>query len=155
MNPNSVFFKLTTALKLDVDTIHQAYALENFEIEKEHIKNILKHPQDKGSEYCTYEELGVFLDGLILLKRGASSQKQSDKVVDLTNNLILKKIRIAMELKDVEIEMIFALVDLSLSKQERASLFRSEAHKNFQACPDELLVHFLHGLDEFYHVNMD
>ena len=49
---------------------------------------------------ATYEELGVFLDGFVTLKRGPSPKKPNDdEAVDLTNNLILKKLRIALNLK--------------------------------------------------------
>jgi uncharacterized protein YehS (DUF1456 family) len=43
------------------------------------------------------------------------------------------------------------LADVELSKQQLASLFRKEGHKNFKACSDELLMAFLEGLDEFYY----
>ena len=71
---------------------------------------------------------------------------------ELTNNLILKKLRIALELKEAETEIIFGLGDMSLSKQELKSLFRKESHKNFKKCSGELLMAFLEGLDEFYYV---
>jgi len=68
-----------------------------------------------------------------------------------TNNLILKKLRIALELKEMETEIIFGLGDAPLGKQELKSLFRKEDHKNFKVCPDGLLLAFLEGLDEFYY----
>jgi len=102
---------------------------------------------------CSYEELGVFLDGLIILKRGPSPKKANDdEAVELTNNLILKKLRIALELKEPETELIFNLADVMLTKQELKSLFRNEKHKNFKVCSNELLMAFLEGLDEFYYV---
>ena len=97
--------------------------------------------------------MGVFLDGLVTLKRGPSPKKsETDEVVELTNNLILKKLRIALELKEPETEIIFSLGEAELSKQQLASLFRKEGHKNFKECSDELLNAFLDGLDEFYFV---
>ena len=99
------------------------------------------------------EDMGIFLDGLVTLKRGPSPKKSDEnKVVELTNNLILKKLRIALELKEAETEIIFSLGEAELSKQQLASLFRKEGHKNFKECSDELLMTFLDGLDEFYFV---
>ncbi|HID92626.1 MAG TPA: DUF1456 family protein, partial [bacterium (Candidatus Stahlbacteria)] len=46
---------------------------------------------------------------------------------------------------------IFGLADIELTKQQLASLFRKETHKNFKPCSDELLMAFLEGLDEFYY----
>lgn len=153
MNTNDIFFKIKTALSLDSETIIKAYSLTGHKMKPEHLDHLLKRHQDNGFELCSYEELGLFLDGLVLLKRGPSPKKTNEnEVVELTNNLILKKLRIALELKEPEIEIIFGLGDVKLSKQQLSSLFRKESHKNYRACTDELLMAFLSGLDEFYYV---
>jgi len=145
---NEVLQRIATALDLDADTILEAYAKEAYSISKERIEEILSN----SGEPCSYEELGVFLDGLITLKRGPSPKKSEEEAsVALTNNLILKKLRIALELKEMETEIIFGLGDAPLGKQELKSLFRKEDHKNFKVCPDGLLLAFLEGLDEFYY----
>jgi len=150
--PNDILFKIQKALGLSKAEMLQAYTLENYEMTPEHLENLLKRRQDKMFELCTYEERGVFLDGLVTLKRGPSAQKQNaDEDVSLSNNLILKKLRAALQLKDHELQIIFALVDVDLSKQQLSSLFRKEDHKNFKPCSDELLESFLEGLDEFYY----
>ena len=131
----------------------EAYKLAEYNMDAAHLDSLLKRRQEEGSKLCSYEELGVFLDGLVILKRGPSPKKNNnDEVVELTNNLILKKLRIAMELKEAETEIIFSLGEAELSKQQLASLFRKEGHKNFKECSDELLMAFLDGLDEFYYV---
>ncbi|AKF25964.1 hypothetical protein YH65_04975 [Sulfurovum lithotrophicum] len=132
--------------------ILEAYTLEGYEMNPKHLESLLKKRVDKDFVLCSYEELGMFLDGLVTLKRGPSPKKPGDdEAVELTNNLILKKLRIALELKEPETEIIFGLGDVTLSKQELKSLFRKEGHKNFKACSDELLIAFLDGLDEFYY----
>ncbi len=136
----------------------EAYKLAEYDMETTHLDSLLKRHQDEGSKLCSYEELGLFLDGFVIFKRGPSPKKSDnekvndDKVVELTNNLILKKLRIALELKEAETEIIFSLGEAELSKQQLASLFRKEGHKNFKECSDELLMAFLDGLDEFYYV---
>ncbi|MDQ7047036.1 MAG: DUF1456 family protein [Sulfurovum sp.] len=127
-------------------------------MEPTHLEALLQRRNDDDFMLCSYEELGTFLDGLVTLKRGPSPKKStetSEKVVDLTNNLILKKLRIALKLKEAEVEIIFGLAEVELSKQQLASLFRKEGHKNFKACSDELLMAFLDGLDEFYFIGGD
>lgn len=153
IHTNEILYRIKKALNLSLEEMFNAYALKEYEMEAEHLDDLLKRRQDKEFELCSYEELGVFLDGLITLKRGPSEKKQNNgEVLELTNNLILKKLRIALELKEPETEIIFGLGDVTLSKQQLAALFRKEGHKNFKTCSNELLLAFLEGLDEFYYV---
>jgi uncharacterized protein YehS (DUF1456 family) len=149
---NEILYKIVKALNLDNKMVIEIFSLTNYDISDLEIENILKKKQDDGFRTCSYEELGAFLDGLITFKRGESSRKSSDEVVELTNNLILKKLRIALELKENEVEIIFGLSEIELSKQQLSSLFRKENNKHFRLCSDELLIAFLDGLDEFYFV---
>jgi len=145
-----MLFRIQKALNLSQNEMIEAYKLAEYNIEVSHLENLLKKHQDKGYEVCSYEELGVFLDGLVTLKRGENPNKsKNNKVVSLTNNLILKKLRVALEMKEPEIEIVFGLAEVELSKQQLASLFRKETHKNFKPCSDELLMSFLEGLDEY------
>ncbi len=152
MKINDILFKIKIALSLENKSISDAYALVGYEMSQKRLENILKKHQDRGYEEATYEELGLFLDGLVLLKRGESSTPQKDdEVVELTNNLILKKLRVALELKEPELVIIFALAEITITKRQIGSLFRKEGGKNFKPCSDELLMGFLEGLDEFYY----
>ncbi len=153
VSTNEILYRIKKALNLSREKMLEAYRLEEYNMDVLRLNALLKRRLDKGFELCSYEELGVFLDGLVTLKRGPSPKKpDNDAVVELTNNLILKKLRIALELKEAETEIIFGLAEVELSKQQLASLFRKEGHKNFKACSDELLMAFLEGLDEFYYV---
>jgi len=153
ISTNEILYHIQKSLNFTTKEILDIYTLESYPMELSHLNALLTRKQDKTFKFCSYEELGVFLDGLITFKRGSSPHKASNnKAVELTNNLILKKLRIAMELKESEIEIIFGLADIELSKQKLASLFRKEGHKNFKPCSDELLMAFLEGLDEFYYV---
>jgi len=149
---NEVLYRIQKALTLSTEEILKAYELEGYKMDASHLDALLKRHQDEGFVPASYEELGVFLDGLVTLKRGPSPKKTNDEAVALTNNLILKKLRIALELKEAETEIIFGLADVTLSKQQLSSLFRKEEHKNFKPCSDALLLAFLEGLDEFYYV---
>ena len=154
MTINNILYKTKIALHLSDDEILMAYKLVNHEMSNAHLLSLLKKTDEKDFLVCSHEELGLFLDGLIALKRGPSPKKD-DINIELTNNLILKKLRIALELKDPEVEIIFGLAEIQLSKQELKSLFRKEEHKNFRVCSDELLMKFIEGLDEFYYVGED
>jgi uncharacterized protein YehS (DUF1456 family) len=156
LSTNEILYRIQKALNLTTEEMLEAYKLEAYEMDASHLESLLKRRQDGGFTVATYEELGVFLDGLVTLKRGPSPKKPNDdEAVQLTNNLILKNLRIAQELKEPEIEIIFGLADVELSKQQLASLFRKEGHKNFKECSDELLMAFLEGLDEFFYFGED
>ena len=64
----------------------------------------------------------------------------------MTNNDILKKLRIALELKDTDIIEILKLAGLDVTKSELSALFRSEDHRNYKECGDQILRNFLNGL---------
>jgi uncharacterized protein YehS (DUF1456 family) len=122
-------------------------------MDEAHLNGLLKRKYDKEFIPCSYEELGVFLDGLIAFKRGEVKNKPADDdVVELNNNLVIKKLRIALNLKEYEIDLVFKLADIELTKQQIKSLFRNPNHKNFKLCSNELLNQFLEGLDEFYYI---
>jgi uncharacterized protein YehS (DUF1456 family) len=152
MKINDILFKIKTALSLSEEEMIKAYALVDYTMNKERLKNILKRRQDEDYEEATYEELGIFLDGLVRLKRGVSDKVvTSDEAVALSNNLIMKKLRVALELKEPELLIVFGLADINLTKRQIGSLFRKEGTKNFKSASDELLMAFIEGLDEFYY----
>jgi len=64
----------------------------------------------------------------------------------MTNNDILKKLRVALKLRDDDIIEILKLVDFPVSKSEISALFRAEDHPNYVECGDQLLRNFLNGL---------
>lgn len=64
----------------------------------------------------------------------------------MTNNDILKKIRVALKLKDEDIIHIINLAGFSVSKSEVNALFRNEEHPNYVECGDQILRNFLNGL---------
>ena len=152
ISTNEILYRIKMSLNLSLEDMLKAYELESYKMEKSHLESLLKRRLDDGFMLCSYEELGVFLDGFVTLKRGPSkTPKNTDEVVELTNNLILKKLRIALEHKEADTEVIFSLADIELTKQQLSSLFRKETHKNFKACSAELLMAFLEGLDEYYY----
>jgi len=64
----------------------------------------------------------------------------------MTNNDILKKLRVALKLRDEDIVAILALVDFRISKSELGAFFRKEDHPKYVECGDQILRNFLNGL---------
>ena len=64
----------------------------------------------------------------------------------MTNNDILKKIRIALKLKDTDILEILKLSGFEISNTELNAFFRKKDHRNYMECGDQVLRRFLDGL---------
>jgi uncharacterized protein YehS (DUF1456 family) len=64
----------------------------------------------------------------------------------MSNNDILKKLRVALELNNEEIIKILGLVNFKIGKSELGDMFRSNDHPNFKTCGDQILRNFLNGL---------
>lgn len=64
----------------------------------------------------------------------------------LSNNDILKKLRVALQLRDEDVIAILKLVDFELTKSELSALYRKPDHPNYKPCGDQLLRNFLNGL---------
>jgi uncharacterized protein YehS (DUF1456 family) len=66
--------------------------------------------------------------------------------MSLTNNDILKKLRVALKMRDDDIVKVLSLVDFKISKSELGAFFRSEDHPKYMDCQDQILRNFLNGL---------
>ena len=64
----------------------------------------------------------------------------------MTNNDILKKLRVALKLRDEDMIQVLKLAEFEVTKSEINALFRSEDHPNYKECGDQLLRYFLNGL---------
>jgi uncharacterized protein YehS (DUF1456 family) len=64
----------------------------------------------------------------------------------MSNNDIMKKLRVAMKFTDDDIVAVLKLADFNVSKAELSAIFRAEDHPNFKPCGDQILRNFLNGL---------
>ena len=117
------------------------------ELEREQVQAYLKKEGEPGYEECSNQVLVLFLDGLVVQRRGRDeSQPPRPPEKRVTNNVVLKKLRVAFELKDVDMHQILESAGFPVSKPELSALFRQPDHKNFKLCGDQLLRNFLKGL---------
>jgi uncharacterized protein YehS (DUF1456 family) len=117
------------------------------ELEREQVQAYLKKEGEPGYEECSNQVLVLFLDGLVVQRRGRDeSQPPRPPEKRITNNVVLKKLRVAFELKDVDMHQILESAGMPVSKPELSALFRQSDHKNFKLCGDQLLRNFLKGL---------
>lgn len=147
MTNNDVLRRLRFSLKLNNPQIIKVFKLAGVTLTHAELDIFLKKEEDEGYAECSNTDLNNFLDGLIILKRGLQKNppQNSDKN-HLTNNIILKKIRIALELKDIDILELLEIGEMTLTKSELSALFRSENHRNYKLCGDQILRKFLSGL---------
>lgn len=64
----------------------------------------------------------------------------------MSNNDILKKLRVALSLNSDQIIEICKLVEFTVTKAELGDIFRKDDHPNFKKCGDQILRNFLNGL---------
>ena len=149
MTNNDVFRRLRYALDLSNPAILESFRLSGRELVQSDFMALLKKEGEEGYQECSDADLEDFLDGLIALKRGQKSGEPGATpahTAQLSNNDILKKIRIALELKEADMLAVFQLAGFPTSKSELGALFRTKGHANFKECGDQLLRNFLKGL---------
>jgi uncharacterized protein YehS (DUF1456 family) len=118
-----------------------------FAIDKDVVHACLLKEDEAGHVDCSDAVLAHVLDGLIVHLRGRDERLPSRPVERrISNNVVLKKLRVAFELKDVDMHQVFADAGFPVSKPELSALFRLPGHKNFRPCGDQLLRNFLKGL---------
>ena len=149
MTHNDVIRRLRYALDLSNPAVVEIFRLSGRDLLLSDFMALLKKEGEEGYQECSDAVLEGFLDGLIALKRGKKEGEPASAVTGgghLSNNDILKKIRIALELKEAEMLAVFQLAGFPTSKSELTALFRTKGHENYKECGDQLLRNFLKGL---------
>ncbi|MES2525608.1 MAG: DUF1456 family protein [Bdellovibrionota bacterium] len=106
----------------------------------------MKAEDEPGFEACPQNLMARFLNGLIIYKRGKDDSRPPLSPDLPTNNVVLKKLRVAFELKDEDIMNMLDSVGFRMTKSELSALFRKEGHVNYRQCGDQLLRNFLKAL---------
>jgi len=153
MTNNDILRQLRYALNINDSTMIEIFKLSDHEIEQSSVTGLLKKEDEEGFALCGDDVLRYFLDGLILHKRGRKEMRLDETRKSdsrLINNAILKKLRIALELKEDDMLGILKLANVDISKHELTALFRKEGHKNYNECGDQFLRKFLKGLSIRY-----
>ena len=118
-----------------------------FAIDKDDVHAVLLKEDEPGYAVCSDDVLAHVLDGLIVHRRGRDESLPLRPVEKrISNNVVLKKLRVAFELKDSDMHQVFADAAFPVSKPELSALFRQPGHKNFRKCGDQILRNFLKGL---------
>jgi uncharacterized protein YehS (DUF1456 family) len=121
------------------------FAAAEAEVTREQISNWLKREEDPDYKNCSDVQLATFLNGLINENRGKREGEQPKPEKKINNNIIFRKLKIALNLRDDDILDILLLADLQISRHELSAFFRRPDHKHFRPCKDQILRNFLHG----------
>ncbi len=122
------------------------------EVTREQISQWLKKDNDTDFVSCTDKQLASFLNGFINEKRGKKPGTQPVAEQRLTNNIILTKLKIALNLQAEELISILDSVGFRLSKPELSAFSRKADHKHYRVCKDQILRNLLQAIDKKYHV---
>lgn len=144
---NDVLRSLRYLLDVSDAKLEGLCRLADYPVEPGLISACLLHEDEPGYRSCNDVVLAHVLEGLVFHKRGKDDSRPCLPVEKrLTNNLILKKLRVAFELRDDDIQSILQAADLPMTKTELSALFRAPGHKHFRECGDQILRNFLRGL---------
>jgi uncharacterized protein YehS (DUF1456 family) len=149
MNNNDVLRSICLVLNLNDAATANIFKLAGQDVDPATITQFLKNENEGGYLDCNNHLMTLFLDGLISHRRGKSDKNPSpsnDNFPPLTNNVIIKKLRIAFNLKEDDLIELMSLADYEVNKNELGAFFRKPGHKHYRACPDEFLMGFLVGL---------
>lgn len=121
--------------------------LTGFSVSLEEVVSYLKKDEEEGFVRCPDQTMAYFLDGLVIFKRGKDDSRPPLPIeLPVTNNIILKKLRVAFELKEDDMHAVLKAANFPVSKPELSALFRKFGHNNYRPCGDQLLRNFLKGL---------
>jgi uncharacterized protein YehS (DUF1456 family) len=126
------------------------FAQADLAVSRSQVSNWLKKDDDPAQQPCDDRILACYLNGLINEMRGKKEGKQPEPEDKLNNNIIFKKLKIALNLKAEDILRMMALVDFTISKHELSAFFRKKGHKHYRECQEQILRNFLHGIQLEY-----
>lgn len=146
---NDVLRSVRYMLDVGEPTIAKIIELGGLEVAISQVAGYLANDDAPAYRECPDVVMAHFLDGLIFHRRGRDESVPARPIeTPITNNAVLKKLRVAFELKEADILSIMEAVGHPVSKPELSALFRSPGHKNYRPCGDQFLRKFLKALTQ-------
>ncbi|MBN2829938.1 MAG: DUF1456 family protein [Candidatus Cloacimonetes bacterium] len=153
MNNNDVLRRLRYTFRLGDNKMIEIFSHVGSSVTKEQL--IGWHKKDDDPDYleCSGAKLALFLDGFIIEKRGRIENAPQNNDLSINNNIILRKLKIALELQAEDMLEILKSAEFIISKHELSAFFRRPDHQHYRICNDQLLRRFLKGLRLKYRVD--
>lgn len=150
MNNNDILRRLRYAFDLSDDQMIRIFEQAEYQTTRAEVSSWMKREEDEDYKSLHDKYLAIFLNGLINLKRGKREGPQAKPEKKLNNNLILRKLKIALNYKDEDIVDVLQLADIKVSRHEINAFFRKEGQRQYRACKDQFLRNFIYGLQLRY-----
>ena len=150
MNNNDIMRRIRYTFNFNDTKMIEIFALADQQVTRAQISDWLKKDEDPVYKELLDVEMAIFLNGFINEKRGKKEGVQPEPEKRLNNNIILRKLKIALNLKDEEILEILKLADLRISKHELSAFFRNPNQEQYRLCRDQVLRNFLFGMQKKY-----
>ena len=154
MTNNDILRRIRYAFDISDSKMIAIFGLANLEVTRAQVSDWLKKEDDPAYQNCTDNQLAIFLNGLINDRRGKKEGPQPEPEKHLTNNIIFRKMKIALDLKADDVLDILHLANFRISKHELSALFRRPDHKHYRSCKDQILRNFLKGVQLKYRDDM-
>lgn len=147
MTHNDVLRSLRYLLNVRDVKLAEIFRLGKWEITAAEVETLLKAEDEAGYKECSHEAMAHFLNGLVLFKRGVDPTRPAQPIeTPVTNNVVLKKLRVAFQLKDDDVIALLAKTGLRVSKAELGAFCRRPDHRNYRECKDQFLRNLFKGM---------
>ena len=146
MTNNDILRRLRFILDCSDSRMMELFELGGKRATREEVSAWLKMDDKPDFQVLGDSLLATFLNGVIIKKRGAREGGVPEPEKRLTHNIILRKLKIALDFKDEDMLAVMDLVDFPLSKHELSAFFRKPGHNNYRECQSQVLRNFLMGL---------
>ncbi len=150
MTNNDVLRRIRYIFDFGDDKMIALFAQAECEVTREQVSNWLKKEDQDDYQALGDSLLATFLNGLIDDRRGKREGAQPVPETKLTNNIIFRKLKIALDLRNDDILAVMKLVDLRMSRHELSAFFRKVGHKHYRECKNQMLRGFMRGLQVKY-----
>jgi uncharacterized protein YehS (DUF1456 family) len=155
MNNNDILRRIRYTFDFSDAKMLELFALADLKVTRAEISNWMKKDDDPDFQEIYDIQLATFLNGLINDRRGKREGEQAKPEKKLNNNIIFRKLKIALNLRDEDILTILKLVDLRVGKHELSAFFRNPTQKQYRPCKDQILRNFIHGMQIKYHIEKE
>ncbi len=146
MTNNDILRKLRYTFDITDDQMIKHFANAGKEVNRSEISNWMKKDDDPAYINLVDKNLSYFLNGFIIQRRGKKEGPLPLAESKINNNIILRKLKIALDLKDDEILELLSYADFRLSRHELSAFFRKPTQSKFRKCKDQVMRNFLHGV---------
>jgi len=150
MKNNDVLRRIRYTFDFDDSKMIAIFGQADLEVTRAEVSNWLKKEDDPDYQECSDVTLATFLNGLINDKRGKKDGPQPEPEKSLSNNIIFRKLKIALNLQAEDVLMLLKQANFSISKHELSAFFRRPGHKHYRECKDQVLRNFLKGAQMKY-----